>query len=134
MTKDVECKNVYFYTEMKKVFAFILLLCHMNTSMFLPQIAEVDTYNTKGQLKDDINSLAEYIQVVLGYDHTADDEDDDSGQNFHLVNATNYYYQQEIKILEQQKFTDPVAHSYTGYIFCRLNTPSYEIIAPPPKA
>ena len=119
---------------MKKVFAFILLLCHMNTSMFLPQVAEVDTYNDNGQLKDDINSVAEYIEVMLGYDHTADDEDDDSGQNFHLVNATNYFYQQEIKISEQQKFTDPVEHIYTGYTTPKLSAPSYDIVAPPPKA
>ncbi len=106
----------------------------MNASMFLPQVAEADTYDNKGRIKDDINSVAEYIEVVLGYDHTADDEDDDSGQNFHLVNATDYFYQQEIKILEDKKFTEAVAHIYTGYISRRLNTPSYDIIAPPPKA
>lgn len=119
---------------MKKAFAFLLLLCHMNASMFLPQVAEEDTYNDKGQIKDDINSVAEFICVALGYDHTADDEDDDSGQNFHLVNAVDYFYQQEIRVLEDEKFTDLVTHSYTGYTSCKLSTPFYDIIAPPPKA
>ena len=119
---------------MKKLLAFILLLSHMNTSMFLPQVPEDDIYDGNGNQLDDINSIVEFVMVKLGIDHHADDEDDDSGQNFHLVNATVYFYQQEIKILEQQKFTDPIGHSYTGYISCRLNTPSYDIIAPPPKA
>lgn len=119
---------------MKKAFTFLLLLCHINASMFLPQVAEDDTYNDKGQFKDDINSVAEFICVVLGYDHTADDEDDDSGQNFHLVNATDYFYQQEIKISECQKFTHPVAHCYPGFTSRRLSHPCYDIVAPPPKS
>lgn len=119
---------------MKKIFAFILLLCHINASMLLPQVPEMDTYNTKGQCKDDINSVAEFILITLGYDHTADDEDDDSGQNLHLVNATDYFFQQEIKMLEHQKFSDPIVHSYAGYIFYMHSSPCYDIIAPPPKA
>ncbi len=119
---------------MKKLFTYILLLCHMNASMFLPQVAEMDIVNTQGQYKDDINSIAEYVCVVLGYDHTPDDEDDDSGQNFHLVNACDYFYQQEIKILEDQQLAAPSAPSYRGFTAGKFSTPYYDIIAPPPKA
>ena len=72
---------------MKKIVAFILLLCHMNTSMFLPQMDEEDVYIASGQQVDDINSVVEYVdQVMLGHkDDTPEDEDDDSGQNFLLV-------------------------------------------------
>lgn len=105
----------------------------MNTSMLLPQVAEKDVVNAKGQRKDDINSLAEYFSIALGYDRTADDEDDDSGQNFHLTNTCDYFYTQEVVILET-KFTTPVIHSYTGYTQRRISNPSYDITAPPPKA
>ena len=62
---------------MKKVFAFILLLCHLNTSMFLPQVDEDDQYDAHGQQIDDLNTVSEYIdQVVLGdVDKTPEDED-----------------------------------------------------------
>lgn len=118
---------------MRKVFSFILLLCHINASMFLPQVAEDDVVNSKGQYKDDINSISEYICVVLGYDHTADDEDDDSGQNFHLVNACDYFFQQEIVLIET-KYSNPVNYTYAGYRQRKFSNPFYDIIAPPPKA
>ena len=105
----------------------------MNASMFLPQVAEVDVVNTEGQYKDDINSIAEYVCVILGYDHTPDDEDDDSGQNFHLVNTCDYFYQQEIILLEK-KYNTTAPCIYTGYTPRSLSNPYYDIIAPPPKA
>jgi hypothetical protein len=43
---------------MKKLLAFILLLSHMNTSMFLPQVPEDDIYDGNGNQVDDINSTA----------------------------------------------------------------------------
>ena len=105
----------------------------MNASMFLPQVAETDVVNTDGQYKDDINSIAEYVCVILGYDHTPDDEDDDSGQNFHLVNACDYFYQQEVILLEKN-YAGAVPSTYAGYTPRRLSNPYYDIVAPPPKA
>lgn len=102
--------------------------------MFLPQVAEVDIVNTQGQYRDDINSIAEYVCVILGYDHTPDDEDDDSGQNFHLVNACDYFYQQEVVLLETKKYTNLANPVYTDYKQGKLSNPFLEIIAPPPKA
>ena len=77
--------------EMKKILAFFLLISHMNTSMFLPQVPEDDVYDTNGNQLDDINSIVEYVMVKIGLDHTADDEDNDSGQNLHVVTGFSIY-------------------------------------------
>lgn len=106
----------------------------MNFSMFLPQTAEEDVFNASGQQADDINSVVEYLRVALGYDHTADDEDDDSGQNFHLASAVDYFYQREISITEDQKLTPLNTVSFAGYRVGKLTSPYYDIIAPPPEA
>jgi outer membrane lipoprotein-sorting protein len=47
---------------MKRVFAFIILLCHLNTSMFLPQIAEDDVFDANGKQVDDVNSVIENVE------------------------------------------------------------------------
>ncbi|HMW27617.1 MAG TPA: hypothetical protein PKC51_13285 [Ferruginibacter sp.] len=117
---------------MQKAVAFLLLLCHMNTSMFLPQVAETDFVDTGGQYKDDINSIAEYFSVVLGYDHTADDEDDDSGQNFHLTNAYTFFYTPNVLTLEEN-LSGLIPHNYTGYTSPFPSNPFYDVTAPPPK-
>lgn len=83
---------------MKRFLSLIVLLCHINASMFLPQVAEEDVYDAHGMQVDDVNSLVEYFQVALGYDHHADDEDDDNGQNFHLVKTIEYKCQQVVTI------------------------------------
>jgi hypothetical protein len=62
--------------------------------MFLPQISEDDVFDANDKQLDDVNSVIEYFQVALGYDHHADDEDDDNGQNFHLVKNVEYNFQQ----------------------------------------
>ncbi len=118
---------------MKKVFAFILLLSHMNTSMFLPQVAEEDQYDANGQQIDDINSVVEYIAVALGYDHTADDEDDDSGQNFHLVKAFDYNFEQQYSLL-QATFAQQYKNEFPDFITARIEPVSFDVITPPPEA
>lgn len=106
----------------------------MNYSMFLPQTAEVDIHTAGGQQADDINSVAEFIRIELGYDRTADDEDDDSGQNFHLVNAVDYFYRQETTVLADQQFVSLTTPAFPEYPAARILSPYYEIIAPPPEA
>ena len=78
---------------MKKLFAFILLLSHMNTSMFLPQVPENDVYDKNGNQLDDITSVVECVMVYLDIDHHTDDENDDQGQNFHMVKIFEYCFQ-----------------------------------------
>ena len=119
---------------MKRVLAFILLLCHMNGSMFLPQMPEDDVYDKSGNQLDDINSILEYVRVELGYDKTADDEDDDSGQNFHLVNAVDYYYEQKEVILQLTPFSILNNQVYSEYLNTKISSVSFDIITPPPEA
>jgi hypothetical protein len=79
---------------LKKVLAFLLLIHHMNTSMFLPQMAEQDRYDSAGVQYNDINSVVEFIDdLILDYnDDVPMDEDDDNGQNFHMVKMVDYSY------------------------------------------
>ncbi|MEO9145339.1 MAG: hypothetical protein ABI237_07245 [Ginsengibacter sp.] len=117
---------------MRRLLAFILLISHMNTSMFLPQAPEVDVYDTNGNQLDDITSIVELVRVQLGYDHHADDENDDSGQNFHIVNFYEYTFQpffteeKNETLLEKETRFHNLDESKTLSI-------SYDILVPPPK-
>jgi len=55
-----------------KIIAFIVLVSHINFSMFIAQIDEVDVFDKNGQQREDVNSLIEYLantdreQMVTG--------------------------------------------------------------------
>jgi hypothetical protein len=119
---------------MKKLTAFIMLLMHMNYFMFLPQIEETDSYDVSGQQTDDINSVVEYVRVVFGLDKTADDEDDDTGNNFTLVKSCDYVYHQQITLLETPGFIEINTRVYGEYKTPAPLFTSYDIISPPPEA
>jgi hypothetical protein len=120
---------------MKRLVAFTVLLMHMNYFMFLPQIEEVDTYDANGLQTDDINSVVEYVQVILGIDKTADDEDDDSGNQFTLVKSFDFFYQQQITILlKHPGFVEISNKVYIPYKTPTTLSPTDDIISPPPEA
>jgi len=123
-----------FASAMKRLAAFIFLLIHMNYFMFLPQGDEADTYGANGQQTDDINSVVEYVRVVLGYDKTADDEDDDSGNNITLVKTCDYFYQQQVTFLKHPEFKEISKRDFAELKDETPKTISYDIISPPPKA
>ena len=105
----------------------------MNTSMFLPQVQEQDVYNSStGEQYDDINSIVELINVELGYDKTADDEDDDSGQNFHIVKNPEYSFQQQSVIIERVDFTEIHNILFAEYKIPTIKPVSFDILTPPP--
>lgn len=120
---------------LKKVIAFIILLCHMNTSMFLPQVAECDIYNSSGEQEDDINSVVEYVdQVILGHhDNTPEDEDDDSGQNFHLAKDVNYFFQPFFTPLERKLIVTSKKKRYAIFQTRKISAVYFDIISPPPE-
>jgi hypothetical protein len=118
---------------MKKLLAFILLLSHMNTSMLLPQVPEDDVYDGNGNQVDDINSIVEYVMVKLGLDHTADDEDDDTGQNFHLVKAFEYCFEPVFSEIKTNEFFSTEPNMFGEYKENKIPNVSFEIIIPPPK-
>lgn len=111
-----------------------MLLMHMNYFMFLPQVEETDSYDASGQQTDDINSVVEYVRVVFGLDKTADDEDDDSGNNFTLVKTCDYFYQQQITTLATPGFIELRNRVYGEYKGLSPLFTSYDIISPPPEA
>jgi hypothetical protein len=119
---------------MKKLTAFIMLLLHMNFFMFLPQCEETDYYDANGQQADDINSVVEYVRVVLGYDKTADDEDDDSGNNFTITKSCDYFFQQQVAILDIRDLLQRSNRGYNEYIIPALLCTCNDIISPPPEA
>lgn len=88
---------------MKKLSVFFMLLLHMNFYMFMPQCPEQDSFDANGQQTDDINSVIEYAMVELGYDKTADDEDDDNGNDFLLVKNCDFIY----NLHQSQVITQP---------------------------
>ena len=118
---------------MKKLLAFILLLSHMNVSMFLPQVPEADVYDENGNQTDDINSVVEFVMVKLGIDHHADDEDDDSGQNFHLVKIAEYCFQPVFTELNTNNTFEIKPALYGVYKENKSPNISFDIIIPPPK-
>jgi hypothetical protein len=117
---------------MKKLLAFILLLSHMNTSMFLPQAPESDVYDKNGVQLDDITSIVEFVMVRLGIDHHSDDENNDQGQNFHLIKIFDFCYSPVFTKTKNEFFTK--APVFIEYEENNFPTVSFDIIIPPPKA
>ena len=116
---------------MKKLLAFILLLSHMNTSMFLPQAPESDVYDKNGAQVDDITSIVEFVMVKAGADHHADDENNDQGQNFHLIKVFDFCYAPVFTKTHNEFSTkQPV---FIEYKEGKIPTLSFDIIIPPPK-
>lgn len=119
---------------MKKVLAFLVLLSHMNTSMFLPQIPEIDAFDRNGKKIDDVNSVLEYIGVLAGLDNVADDEDDDTGQVFHITKADVYDLSQPVSIrVQEKKPREQKTRRFAEYRSCKIKTVSFDIITPPPE-
>jgi hypothetical protein len=99
--------------------------------MFLPQAPEQDVYDANGNQLDDITSIVELVRVKLGFDHHADDENDDSGQNFHLVN-TNFAVEPVSREIKKE-FTLNSKKNFHDFILSKIPSVSYDIIVPPPK-
>ena len=119
---------------MKKVLAFLVLLSHMNTSMFLPQLPEIDAFDAGGKKLDDINSMVEYVGVALGYDTTPDDEDDDTGQAFHIAKVPNYFLFQSVSIVQIKKPQENNTTHFPEYRADKIKAIAIDILTPPPEA
>lgn len=124
--------NFYICGAMKKFLAFFVLISHMNTSMFLPQVPESDIYDTNGNQVDDINSLVEFVMVKFGLDHRADDEDDDSGQNFHIVKCVEYCFRPEFITVKRTDTLFTKTEVFAEYQE-KVTRVSIDVIIPPPK-
>lgn len=119
---------------MRRLLAFILLLSHMNTSMFFPQVPEQDVYDNKGNQLDNITSIVEWVRVKTGLDHTADNENGNRAQNLHQVKDFQYTF--DPASFTKNIFTcfKLVNVKYTEYPNSKIPSVSYDILVPPPKA
>ncbi|MEP7251834.1 MAG: hypothetical protein ABI683_05620 [Ginsengibacter sp.] len=119
---------------MKKLLAFFLLVSHMNTSMFLPQVPETDLFDASGNQLDDINSVTEFIMIKLGIDHHVDDEDDDSGQVFHPIKTANFYFQVTCSEIKTRGIIADCSNTFSEFKVDKIPDLSTDVIIPPPKS
>ena len=120
---------------MKNLLAFLVLLSHMNFTMFIPQVDEIDHCNAQGKQEDDINSLYEYIdQIVLGnQDDTPEDEDDDQSRTFNLSKIDQYPFSRLVVTIKNPSEFN-LKNTYPLYLLKGLPSVFFEIQSPPPEA
>lgn len=124
-----------FATMLKKLFAFIILLAHMNYAMFIPQLEETDSFDDMGVQVDDINSFSEFVdEVMLGNkDTTPEDEDNDNGFWLNTVKAEQYCFEQfTVEIIKPGDDTG-INREYPVYEVGKLKPIYQELICPPPE-
>jgi hypothetical protein len=121
---------------LRKVLAFLLLLSHVNTSMLLPQVSEQDAYDSTGSQINDINSLVEFVnEVILDHHNPPVDEDDDNGQNFHIVKMVDYAFQPFFSELHEKiNIREETTPSFPIYNENKIEPGYADIVLPPPKA
>lgn len=121
---------------LRKAFAFLLLINHINTSMFLPQAMEQDAYDNTGSQINDINSVFEFVNVaVFGHHQNPPvDEDDDNGQNFHLIKMVNYCFHPYFTETHEKIAVGTETTSVFPYFNENKTEPGFfSIQLPPPK-
>jgi hypothetical protein len=121
---------------LRKLLIFIVLLVHINGSMFLPQVVEQDIYNAQGQQQKDINTVIEYIDEVImdHHDKNPVDGDNDQGQNFHLVKVVDYYYAIGFSSIKHKPVIAAAKNKFSLFPEEKTHSVTLDILAPPPKA
>ncbi|MEP6748269.1 MAG: hypothetical protein ABJB86_11125 [Bacteroidota bacterium] len=121
---------------LRKVVIFLVMLVHINGSMLLPQTAEQDIYDEQGQQKKDINTVIEYVdEIILGnHDKNPIDQDNDQGQNFHLVKMVDYYFEIDFTPVKRRVVIATAKEPFNIFSEEKLHPVTLDILAPPPKA
>ncbi|MFT3705167.1 MAG: hypothetical protein QM802_22560 [Agriterribacter sp.] len=121
---------------LKKIIVIFVMLVHVNGSMLMPQVAETDIYDKNGRQIDDINSVVEYIdEVVMGNKgDTPLDEDNDDGQNLHIVKTFDYDFDISFLIIKKKPTSTSSKKQFFYFAENKISAPLLDIIAPPPKA
>ena len=115
-----------------KLIAFIVLLSHINFSMFIAQIDEVDVFDKNGQQREDVNSLVEYLASTFHIKHKPiKDSDDDNARYFHVVKLPSCII--PLPILAKEDNFGLSDKSFPLYIEKKLIRVSLDIQGPPPK-
>jgi hypothetical protein len=128
-------KKPNFSLMWQRLIAFLFLMVHLNGSMLLPQVDEVDLYHS-GLPLDDINTIVEFFQqeVLNISDTTPEDEDDDQGQDLKIVRVSDDVYPQTVRIVSQLIISIEKISHYSDFIIEHTLAISYDIITPPPKS
>ena len=117
---------------MKKILAFILLLSHVNFAMFIAQVDERDVFDKSGRQNEDVNSLVQYIDVIiLKHDRHTQDSDDDNARYFHAAKFDDYGFSQTGAIKKEYFFVGIT--KFPPSIEKKLNSICLDIQGPPPK-
>jgi hypothetical protein len=124
---------------MRKIITILIMLLHVNTSMFIPVMEEVDIFDAQGVQYDDINSTYEFVdQVVLGNkDDTPEDEDDDHAHEFNVVHLKMFIVPRLVASEPAVKVTSVAWISKPGFMTgpeAKWASVPHEITGPPPKA
>jgi hypothetical protein len=126
-----------FACEMKQLCIYLLMFIHLNVAL-VPHLNEMDKVNpvTNAQLED-INSFVELIRIVLGYDTTADDEDNDTADNGQ-VPVNHIYVCPQLEdyrdILNKHCFLQTMRLIKPFNILLFFPNTAFDIDAPPPEA
>ncbi|MFT3934215.1 MAG: hypothetical protein QM726_11405 [Chitinophagaceae bacterium] len=120
----------------RKFLIFLVMLVHINGSMFLPQVAEVDVYNAQGQQEDDINTVIEYVEenILDNHQTNPEDEDNDQGQYFHLVKMVDYYYEIDFTPVRNKPVVAAIKNKFSHCPEEKITRVTLEILLPPPRA
>jgi hypothetical protein len=70
----------------------LLLVLYINSSLVVPQVDERDVYTPRGELKDDINSMVDFVdQLVLDFKEDNPTDEDDDTAHFNILDSDDPY-------------------------------------------
>jgi hypothetical protein len=124
---------------MKKLLVLLVIILHVNTSMFIPVVDEVDTYDECGNQVNDINSLFQFIdEFVLGHSNKLKwDADDDHAHFFNVFHHIHAYILQKQAAPVNAASVAVLWETRQQYILPpgnpKLTTTCYDVIVPPPE-
>lgn len=118
---------------LKNSVAIVLLIMHVNFSMFIAQVDEVNTYDKNGRQQEDINSMVQYIAEVFHLKHKPlPDADDNNARYFHVVKSNDYFSTQQI--VAKENIFNVVETTFPLFIEKKTNSVLIDFQGPPPKA
>lgn len=116
-----------------KILAFLVLVSHINFSMFIAQVDEMDVFDKSGQQRDDVNCLVEYLANTFHIKHKPlKDSDDDNARYFHVAKLPSYTLPQVI--VSKENSFNFCKKTFSIFIEKKIASVSLDIQGPPPKA
>jgi hypothetical protein len=121
---------------MKKLLTVLLLLVHVNFTLFIAQVDEMDVFDHNGRQQEDVNSLFQYLSKAFANTHQEipKDNDDDTARYFHLEKTGIFLFQPDVVVVQQngEKVNGEEAFAF----LTNGNLPSItkDVLSPPPEA